>query len=107
MERRAGCGRYANLVEPLRVVSGVAVSALANMTNALASVFFKTRRADMSDIAVWTNENRGSPGRSEFRGVRTPQMIEEPAPIGKPQIGHAVPGMETPERNSRGQGLDR
>ena len=40
----------------------------------------------------------------KFRRVRTAQMIEEPASIVEPGIGHAIARMQASERDARGQG---
>ena len=42
--------------------------------------------------------------RDKFCRVRTAQMIEEPAAIVQPGIGHAIAGMQASERDARRQG---
>jgi hypothetical protein len=54
------------------VEPALARQALAKNMGRLTCVFFKTRRADMCDVTVRTNQNDRSLGRGEFGSVGTP-----------------------------------
>ncbi len=75
-----------------------------NLPSRFTGVLSEVPCADVCNVAVRTDQDPRSLGRDKLCRMTTAQMIEEPAAVVEPAVGHSITRMEAPEGDAGGKG---
>src|SRR5215472_13187985 len=75
-----------------------------NFPSRFTGVLGKVRRADVCNVAVRTDQDPMPIGCDDLGRMTTAEMIEEPAVVCKPSVGHSVTRMQASNQDAGGKG---
>ena len=75
-----------------------------NLPSRLTGELGKVRCADVCSVAVGTDQDPTSVGCDDLGRMATMQMIEEPAAVIEPAVGHSIARMQASDRDAGRKG---
>src|SRR5690348_13916171 len=75
-----------------------------NFPSRLTGILGKVYCTDVCDVAIRTDQDPKPIGSDDLGGMTTAQMLEEPAVVFEPAVGHSITRMQASDRHAGGKG---